>query len=296
MTGPAGLAACSPTCSVSASTSTCPLPFASCAQLHASSPPKPAALRARAGPAACARRAAPTAPRGALAHRRLADEQTHRVAAFVGVRQAHPGRPAAARAHDATAHRPDRAPRRQIRRRARSDRARGSPDAPRARSSRRPRRARRVSVGRRAPTARDRDRRRPPRPTPDRIDRTHRPARRRRPRAVAAASVATSTLVRPDDRAPTSSDTSPRRHPPPSSAIERGDPRRHRPDARRPAGVRASVPSSFRPGAAIRADEWPRISCFALCSPYGRSSIRSVREGDQEAKVSGRVARGQTEL
>ena len=67
-----------------------------------------------------------------------------------------------------------------------------------------------------SPTAPDRDPLPLARPSADRIDRTHRPGQRVPPSRVAAAKVASNTLPRPEDRPPTSSDTSPNGQPPPN--------------------------------------------------------------------------------
>jgi hypothetical protein len=77
-----------------------------------------------------------------------------------------------------------------------------------------------------------------------------------------------------------SSDTSPRRHPPPSiasSAPRPVDTDRTPASSRRP----ASVPSAVSPGAAIRA-KMGQISC----SLYRKEEqYSSVREGDQERNL-----------
>ena len=67
--------------------------------------------------------------------------------------------------------------------------------------------------------AADRDRCRPPPPTRRRTCRAHRRAPTSSPRAVAAASICSSRLVRPDDRGPTSSDSWPRGNPPPQPRV-----------------------------------------------------------------------------
>ena len=252
-------------------TSTCPLPFAP-ALLHGE-PAEPAALQARTDPAArgieCTDIRAGSCP---SATRRRAGTESRPSLACASRSQV----VRAARADDVTAHRPRRArrsktsPRDQI---ERADRL-----VHRALDHRRPQSSA-VSVGPRTHSTRSRS-------TPaaaadagsNRSSASTSPTTS--PRAVAAASVANNTLVRPVERAPMSSDTSPRRHPPPSiasSAPRPVDTDRTPASSRRP----ASVPSAVSPGAAIRA-KMGQISC----SLYRKEEqYSSVREGDQERNL-----------
>ena len=130
----------------------------------------------------------------------------------------------------------------------------------------------------------------------DRTDRTHRPAPTTPPRAVAAASVATSTRVRPDDCAPTTSETSPAPPAAAERAIQRGDTRG---STRLPGGwsagsvKRAVELSALRAGS--RAGEWPVIAhvslYFRLWREYRQRDCRHASGDTRQPIRSGHPCR-----